>query len=312
MHTVLGSNGQIGTEVARELRQRFDREVRLVSRRPRPVSARDELVPADLLDPAQTHRAVEGSEVVYLTAGLPLDTQLWVEQWPVLMRNVIAACAAHGAKLVFFDNTYMYPQTAEPQSEATEFRPHGPKGEVRGAIARELLDAIASGRVEGLIGRAPEFYGPAQTQSVTTSMVIDPLWAGKTAKVLVSADTRRSLIYTPDASRALALLGNTPDAFGRTWHLPVDPERPTYRQLVERAAATFGVVPKLRVLRPWQLRLAGLVSRKAQGAAELLPRYGVDNLFVADSFTRRFPDFRVTTIDEGLGAIRDERRAADP
>ena len=51
---------------------------------------------------------------------------------------------------------------------------------------------------------------------------------------------------------------------------------------------------------------------EAQGAAELLPRYGVDNLFVADSFTCRFPDFRVTTIDEGLSAIRDERRAAAP
>lgn len=41
------------------------------------------------------------------------------------MRNTVAACAAHGAKLVFFDNTYMYPQTATPQTEDTPFRPKG-------------------------------------------------------------------------------------------------------------------------------------------------------------------------------------------
>jgi len=41
-------------------------------------------------------------------------------------------------------------------------------------------------------------------------------------------------------------------------------------------------------------------------AAELLPRYAVDNVFVSDAFKTRFPDFRVTTFREGLDAIGSE------
>ncbi|KMS63216.1 hypothetical protein FHS51_000132 [Sphingobium wenxiniae] len=47
----------------------------------------DQLHRADLLDAGETQQAVEGSEIVYLTAGLPMDSRLWVEQWPVIMKT---------------------------------------------------------------------------------------------------------------------------------------------------------------------------------------------------------------------------------
>ncbi|WP_232786050.1 MerR family DNA-binding transcriptional regulator [Shewanella algae] len=37
---------------------------------------------------------------------------------------------------------------------------------------------------------------------------------------LLNDKAKRSLIYTPDASRAMALLGNTQDTYRQTWHLP--------------------------------------------------------------------------------------------
>ncbi|HVL00787.1 MAG TPA: NAD-dependent epimerase/dehydratase family protein [Dongiaceae bacterium] len=306
MQTILGANGQIGRELAIQLNHDFTRDIRLVSRRPEKVNATDQLLSADLLDAAQTLRAVEGSDIVYLTAGLPMDTQLWVAQWPVIMRNVIDACATHNARLVFFDNTYMYPQTGQPQTEDTAFQPYGEKGKVRGAITQELLNAMQEGRVQALICRAPEFYGPAKTQSITNTLVIDNLKLGKAAKVFLRDDTLRSLIYTPDASRAMALLGNTPDAFNQTWHLPCDDNRLTYRQFIELAAEIFGVEPNYTILKKWQLKLAGLVNKTARDAAELLPRYGVDNIFVSDKFKERFPDFQVTSFREGLSALARE------
>jgi len=307
VQTILGASGQIGRELALHLKQGgFTNEIRLVSRKPQAVNESDQLCGADLLDAAQAMRAVEGSRIAYLTVGLPMDTQLWVQQWPILMRNTIAACAAHRVKLVFFDNTYMYPQTAEPQTEATPFQPYGKKGEVRASIARQLLDAMRERRVEAMICRAPEFYGPARTQSITNTMVIDNLRAGKAAKVFLSDSTLRTLIYTPDAARAMALLGNTPDAYGQTWHLPCDDNRLTYRQFVSLAAETFGVPSRHHVIRRWQLWLAGLVNKQARDAAELLPRYAVDNIFVSDKFKLRFPDFPVTTLGDGLAAIGDE------
>ncbi|MGB3867129.1 MAG: NAD-dependent epimerase/dehydratase family protein [Xanthobacteraceae bacterium] len=311
MQTVLGASGQIGRELAAHLKRDFTGDIRLVSRNPKKVNDSDQLHRADLLDADDTLQAVEGSDIVYLTAGLPMDTKLWVEQWPVIMKNVIDACSAHGARLVFFDNTYMYPQTDKPQTEDTEFRPCGEKGRIRAAIARELLKAMDRNRLTAMICRAPEFYGPGKTQSITNSSIIEPLVQGKAARVLLRDDTLRSLIYTPDASRAMALLGNTPDAYGRTWHLPCDDDRLTYRAFIELAAEQFGTAPRYRVLRHWQLRLAGLFSRTIRDAAELLPRYETDNIFVSDKFKTRFPDFRVTTFREGLAVIRDEYRISN-
>lgn len=306
MQTILGASGQIGRELAVHLKRGFTGDIRLVSRNPKKVNDSDQLHRADLLDAGDTLRAVEGSEIVYLTAGLPMDAGLWVEQWPVIMKNVIDACAAHGARLVFFDNTYMYPQTDEPQTEDTAFRPYGEKGRVRAAIAAELLEAMDRKRLTAMICRAPEFYGPGKTRSITNSAIIEPLLQGKAARVFLRDDTLRSLIYTPDASRAMALLGNTSDAYDQTWHLPCDDDRLTYRAFVKLAAEQFGTAPRYRILRRWQLRLAGWFSRTVRDAAELLPRYEVDNIFVSDKFKTRFPDFRATTFREGLAAIRDE------
>ncbi len=310
MQTILGVSGQIGTELARCLGREFTRDIRLVSRRPQNVNDSDQLFSADLLDAAQTLRAVEGSDIVYLTVGLPMDTRMWVEQWPLLMRNVLDACAAHGARLVFFDNTYMYPQTDTPQTEDAPFQPHGEKGRVRAAIARELLDAMQARRVQAMICRAPEFYGPGKTQSITNRMLIEPLKGGKTARMFLRDDTLRSLIYTPDASRAMAWLGNAPDAFGQTWHLPCDDDRLSYRRFIELAAGLFGVEPRYTVLKRWQLWLAGVFNQTARDAAELLPRYASDNLFVSDKFKQRFPDFEVTTYRQGLTAIAGEKLRA--
>jgi nucleoside-diphosphate-sugar epimerase len=200
----------------------------------------------------------------------------------------------------------MYPQTAQPQTEETPFLPYGAKGQVRAAIATELLTAMQQGRVQAMICRAPEFYGPGRTQSIINTTIIDRLKAGKAAQVFLRDDTLRSLIYTPDASRAMALLGNTPDAYGQTWHLPCDDACLTYRQFIALAADIFGVAARYTVLKRWQLRLAGLLSRTVRDSAELLPRYSVDNIFVSEKFKQRFPAFAPTTFRQGLAAIRDD------
>tara|TARA_Y100000588_G_scaffold18317_1_gene18880 strand:- start:578 stop:1507 length:930 start_codon:yes stop_codon:yes gene_type:complete len=309
MQTILGASGQIGRELALSLNRDFTSEIRLVSRNPKKVNDSDELVSADLLDAKQTLAAVAGSEIVYMTAGLPIDSQIWTERWPIMMRNVIDACAAHGTKLVYFDNTYMYPQTSVPQTEDSPFQPSGPKGRAREAITLMLLDAMDQGRVDAVICRAPEFYGPGQTQSITNTTVIDNLLAGQPAKVFLRDDTLRTLIYTPDASRAMALLGNTPDAYGQTWHLPCDDNRLTYKQFVELAAEVFGVTARYKVLKRWQLWLASRFNKTIRETEELLPRYKADNLFISDKFKQRFPDFPVTTYRDALTTIRDEKAA---
>ncbi|HEY1098834.1 MAG TPA: NAD-dependent epimerase/dehydratase family protein [Myxococcota bacterium] len=307
MHTILGSTGQIAIELARELHRLGHRELRLVSRHPKAVNDSDVVRAADLLDDQQTIDAVDGSHTVWFTAGLPPDTSRWRRQFPIMLGNAIVAARRANARLVFFDNTYMYPQDGRVLDEDTAFAPVGAKGRVRMQLAQQVVSMMRSG-MPALIARAPEFYGPDRTKSITNSLVITPLLAGRPARVPVRDDVRRSLIWTPDASRALALLGTTDDAFGHTWHLPVDDDRLDYAQLVRLAADVFGTAPSYKVLPKWQMQLAGLLSSTARELWELLPRYGHDNIFVSAKFKQRFPDFRVTTYREGLAQIAAHRR----
>ena len=305
MQTILGASGQIGIELARALHRDYTTDIRIVSRNPSKVNRTDSTMSANLLNAEQTAHAVKGSDIVYLTVGLPMDTERWEQEWPVIMRNVIDACKVHNAKLVFFDNTYMYPQTAEPQTEDILFEPHGRKGQVRADIAQELICAQTEKDIVALIARAPEFYGPERTQSITQSTLIEPLKRGKKARVFLRDDTQRTLIYTPDASRALALLGNTPDAFDQTWHLPCDDNRLTYRGMVETIETITQKPYRYSIVKPWQLKLASVFSKTLRDAQELMPRYQVDNVFISDKFKARFPEFSVTSYQEGLKACFD-------
>lgn len=305
MQTILGANGQIAVELARELRRKHTHDLRLVSRNPRKVNDTDAVVSADLLNAGQTARAVEGSRIVYFTAGLPPDTALWERQFPTMLENALDACRATGAKFAYFDNTYMYPQDDRLLTEDAPFAPVGRKGRVRAQMATRVLEEMARGDIPVLIARAPEFYGPGKTQSFTNAFVTDRLKEGKSPRVPVRDDTRRTLIWTPDASRGLALLGNTPDAYGQTWHLPCCDERPTYRQFATLACEAFGRPVSYEVIGKWRLAVAGLFSRQVREIRELLPRYEQDNLFDSGKFKRRFPAFEVMRYREGIDLIRN-------
>ena len=302
MQTVLGSNGQIGQELANALYQNYTQEIRLVSRKPRKIHETDEVIPADLLDYEQTNHAIVGSEIVYFTVGLPMNAEMWEAQFPTIMANVIKACEANGSKLVFFDNTYMYPKDATPQTESTPFKPVGRKATVRAKMAQSLLDEITAGKINAVICRAPEFYGPGKTQSITNTMLIKNLKAGKRGFVPVSRNKLRSLIWTPDASRAMALIGNTPDAFNQTWHLPTAAPI-TYRDFIGLIDAATQTTHQVSAIPMLLFRLARPFNQRVQELFELLPRYGEDNIFVSDKFKNRFPEFKVTSFEAGINEI---------
>ncbi|QMR78115.1 NAD-dependent epimerase/dehydratase family protein [Enterobacter sp. RHBSTW-00175] len=306
MQTILGASGQIARELARELKRDYTDDLRLVSRHPQKVNDSDETFAADLLDAQQTRNAVKGSDTVYFAAGLPPDSALWERQFPAMLKNVLEATRMAGAKFVYFDNTYMYPQSNAPQTEETCFAPRGRKGKVRAEMADRVLDEMKRAEIPVLIGRAPEFYGPGKTQSLTNALILDKLKSGKQPRVPVRDYKLRTLIWTPDASRALAVLGNTPDAYGQSWHLPCCDDRLTYQQFVTLACDIFGQQADYSVISKLAFTVAGVVSKGAREIRELLPRYEFDNLFESAKFKQRFPDFAVTTYREGLEKIRQE------
>src|SRR5688572_9572323 len=107
MHIILGAGGPVSNALAKELLQKRE-TVRLVSRRPVSTTAPTTWVGADLKNYQQVLRAVQGATIIYMCAGLRYDKNVWAAEWPVIMQNLINATQATGARLIFFDNVYMY------------------------------------------------------------------------------------------------------------------------------------------------------------------------------------------------------------
>lgn len=303
MQTILGANGIIGEELAKELKLNWTSAIKLVGRNPQKVHEGDVLHKADLRNPAQVRQALKDTEIAYLTVGLPYNSRIWLRDWELIMDNVIKGCIEQGTKLVYFDNTYAYPQDVNPQTEETALRSNGKKGIAKANTARLLLHALEEKKVEGVICRAPEFYGPGKTKGITNALLFESLRQGRKPKVLLRDDVLRTLIYTPDASKAMALIGNTPRAYGTTWHLPCDDNRLTYKAFIGLISRQLGREIKYIKLQRWIIELISLSNANLKETKELLPRYAMDNIFVSDKFKRAFPDFKITSYEEGIKAI---------
>jgi nucleoside-diphosphate-sugar epimerase len=304
MQTILGSGGVIGRHVSLEL-YRMGIPVRQVSRNPVKVNENDELMSASLLDVEQTERAVAGCEVAYLTIGLKYDLKVWREQWPVVMKNVIRACRKHGVKLVFFDNVYAYGQCTQPMTENSAIHPASGKGEVRAEILNMLLSEMSTGKNKALIARSADFYGPDTPLSFLQMMVFDNLHQGKRPQWMLTGDKLHSFTYTPDAGRATALLGNTEDAYGQTWHLPTDPDTLNGNQFLDLASEKFGSKLQPQILPAWLLRVIGWMIPAVGENREMLYQMKYDYVFDSTKFFQRFPDFNYHCYKDGIDAIVD-------
>jgi len=197
----------------------------------------------------------------------------------------------------------MYPQDATLQKEDTPMTSTGKKGIGKKLAAELLVKAMTANEIEGIICRAPEFYGPGKTKSFTNALVFESVQNGKKPKVLLNDTVLRTLIYTPDASRAMALLANTPDTYGQTWHLPCDDNRLTSKAFIAEISNQLGRTIKYEVMTPFKLKIAALFVAMVKETKELFPRYQIDNIFDSSKFKTRFPDFKVTTYQEGIKEI---------
>ncbi|MCD2421633.1 NAD-dependent epimerase/dehydratase family protein [Niabella pedocola] len=299
MQTILGAGGDIGKFLATAL-SAYTNRVRLVGRHPQKVNETDELMAGDLQDAALVQQAVAGSEVVYITAGLPYNASVWEQQWPVMMQNVIDACVRHRCKLVFFDNVYAYAKTAIPHmTEESRIDPPSRKGRVRAQLIRMLTAAAATRGLQYLIARSADFYGPEARNGILNQLVLNNVKKGSRANWQANVHKVHSFTYTPDAARATALLGNTEAAYGQVWHLPTSEERLTGKQFIELAAAQMQVQPRYFVLSPLLLALGGLFSRTIKELREMQYQNNQDYYFDSSKFTKTF-GFKPTSYKEGI------------
>lgn len=300
MQTILGAGGVIGIELAKHLTA-YTQNIRLVNRNPKQVNTSDELFKADLLSAEQVMKAVEGSEVVYLVAGLPYRTEIWQNQWPVVMQNTINACKAHNAKLVFFDNVYLYGQVTGEMTENLPFAPCSKKGQVRAQLVQMIRDEVAAGTLTAAIVRSADFYGPAANRSAISMLVMQKVAKGQKGSLLLNDNLPHSYTYTPDAGKYTALVGNTHNAYNQEWHLPTAKPAPTgkeFMQMVNQAAGqpnNYSIIPK------WLLKIIGWFMPDIRESMEMIYQIEKTYVFNSDKFEKHF-NVKPTPYAEGIKA----------
>ncbi len=279
LHVVFGA-GPIGRATIDELVAR-DLRVRVVNRSGHAsVPPGVEVVAADASDPGAATTAAEGATVVYQC--LNPEYHRWAEDFPPLQAGVVAACRAHGARLVSFENVYMYGDTGgAPMTESTPTRPHTRKGKVRLAMAEELRSLYEASELDVVTARASDYFGPGGLeQSPLGELVIGKALAGKAAQVIGRPDLPHSYTFIPDAGRAIAELGTRGDVGGEVFHVPNAPAQTT-RDIIGMVGDQLGTTVKVQAAPKLMLRALGLFNPAVRETIEML--YEFEQPFVVDS-----------------------------
>lgn len=293
LHTILGTSGPIGKELA-SLLARHAEEVRQLS--PFQGMAADTVV--DMMNYEQLVLAISGSAYVYM-----LMKPTGAGEWLSIVRNTINACKENRAKLILLDDASFYrSHPGNLLSEDTVIYAAGMAGRHSLEASALLQREIAGGFVRAVVARSVDFYGPgAITDSIPGQLVFARLAAGKRPVLPFNADVQRSFHYIPDIARALYALAITTVSTEMVWHLPAPGEPITGRKFVALAAEAMNVNKSLIVWPRWRYALAKRFNKEMAGLREL---HSLDTLpMYYDSFRfQRAFQFFPTSYEEGIKA----------
>ena len=186
MIVITGASGLVGGNLARALLAE-GRQVRgLIHRDRRALEGLNmELVQADVRDPQEVRRALDGAQVVYhLAANISLEMDSWAEVEAVNVqgtRNVVEACLSCGVgKLIYFSSIHALEQEpldlpldeSRPRVASLKYPPYDRskamgEQEVMQGIARGLYAVILF--PTGILG--PHDYYPSYFGQAITSLV---------------------------------------------------------------------------------------------------------------------------------------------
>lgn len=266
---VLGAKGSIGAAVVRRARL-SGHSVRAVVRPGKGTTAFPagvEVVAADLQSREAVVEAARGAEVIVHAANVPY--QEWPRSVPLFAENALAAAEAYRATLVFPGNVYVYGRPrSRPLTEDHPQEPHTEKGRIRLDVERTLLQAHGDGRVDLVLPRYPDFYGPGVMHELYRPIFEGALTA-KPCRWPIDADAPHEFILIDDAAEAMLKLVRTPAAHGRAVHVP-GPGPITAREFIRLIYSASGSgEPSIRVFGRGMFRLVGISNRLARSAYEM-------------------------------------------
>lgn len=297
LHTVLGADGAIGKAVLKELEYR-QLPARAVSKSK--ISQHSQSIQANLLNLQAATLAIQDSSYVYLCAGLPYSSKIWEDQWQRIMTNVIESCAKNSAKLIFFDNVYMYSAPLPiPFDENTLQKPGTRKGKVRKHIADLLMNAVVNEKLEGLVARSADFYGKYAINSHFYISFLERMLQGKDPWLLFPGDINHTYANVSDNGRALVTLALCDDCYGQVWHLPTSgPIKMNEVLLIFNHIMETHY--KLKVLPKSNQKFLSMFISVLKEIKEMSYQFEKEYIMCSDKFINKFPNFKVTSYEKGI------------
>lgn len=297
VHVIFGT-GPVGVWTARALLEMGQpvRAVNRTGRRPGLMPEAVEIVAADAADASQAVAAARGASAVYQALNPPYDR--WPDLFPPLQRAVMDAARTAGARYVSIDNLYGYGAVAGALTESTPQTPNSKKGRLRAGMTRDVLDAHARGDLRVAVLQSSDYYGPGVRMSQLGERAFPPLLAGRAADLAGRADVPHSYAYIEDVGRAAAVLGTDDEAPGRVWFAPHAPAV-TQRAMVEETCRQLGIEPRIRVIGPLMMRMAGLFVPAARESVEMLYQFMAPWVVSSSAIQTAF-GLQPTPVAEGL------------
>ena len=216
------------------------------------------------------------------------------------MQKTLDGAIAEGVRRVLLIGT-VYPYGTPQTAKVTEEHPRNPttfKGKMRKEQEDVLLAADAAGKIEGVVLRLPDFYGPGVDKSFLDG-AFQAAAHGGTANMIGPIDTPHEFVYVPDVGPVALDLAAKSEARGRWWNL-AGAGVTTQRQMAEMAFAVTGESREIRVVGKTMLRVVGLFNPLMREMVEM--HYLQTNPVLMDdsALSSLLGDIKKTSYEEGV------------
>jgi len=286
MHVVFGASGNAGSAIIRELIRR-KHNVRGVNRSGiADVPEGVEMVKADILNKQESKLAIKDASIIYNCLNVPYNR--WVDDLIPLTKAFIDLGNGNSIKTVIIDNLYMYgSKYNEPLREDMEPLAQSRKGKIRAEIARLYLQAHKEGKINVIICRASDFYGPGVINATMGARIMTKVLKGKKISVLYNPDVSHTFSFVNDYAKAVVKLASFDEVFGQIWHVPAA-EPITQRRFLEIASEIANQAPKINSLSNYMLNMVALFNPIVKEIKEI--SYQFEKPFIMDhsKYEKRF------------------------
>ena len=176
--------------------------------------------------------------------------------------------------------------------------PSAAKAGCGGEVTARYLQAHRPGIVRVALGGAADFYGPRVLNSSFGYLVFPPALAGKPAQVLGNIDLPHAYSYMEDVACGLATLGDSPEALGQAWLLPVAPAV-SVREMLRLVGDALGHPVKSMAIPKLVIQAMGLFNPTMRETVEMFYQFTEPQIVNSSRFENTF-GWKATPVAEGI------------